>query len=221
MFRDFETRSFGQLSLIIGRISSATATNVLIRNSVPDRSILDRESVRMRRMINIIPYIIFGINRNRGVDQPERSFSNTRFNFRLILPSMDYPIKICKIFAKIIFRREKGGGKRSTRYRKCEMQREATVITIYNFSRPRIIISEENLYGRIVKLKTASKARLELIRGIWRDRRPQEVSKLRRKRREKERERGGWSDLLQSTLQPCPTPLFPTYDNYRRDHNDV
>lgn len=46
------------------------------------------------------------------------------------------------------------------------------MITIYNFSRPRIIISEENLYGRIVKLKTASKARLELIRGIWRDRRP-------------------------------------------------
>lgn len=42
MFRDFETRSFGQLSLIIGRISSATATNVLIRNSVPDRSIPDR-----------------------------------------------------------------------------------------------------------------------------------------------------------------------------------
>lgn len=185
MFRDFETRSFGQLSLIIGRISSATATNVLIRNSVPDRSIPDRESVRMRRMINIIPYIIFGINRNRRVDQPERSFSNTRFNFRLILPSTDYPIKICKISAKIIFRREK-----EYKISKiCEMQREATVITIYNFSRPRIIISEENLYGRIVKLKTASKARLELIRGIWRDRRPQEVSKLRRKRREKERER--------------------------------
>ena len=42
MFRDFETRSFGQLSLIIGRISSAAATNVLIRNSVADRSVPDR-----------------------------------------------------------------------------------------------------------------------------------------------------------------------------------
>lgn len=39
MFRDFETRSFGQLSLIIGRISSAATTNVLIRNSVADRSV--------------------------------------------------------------------------------------------------------------------------------------------------------------------------------------
>lgn len=77
MFRDFETRSFGQLSLIIGRISSATATNVLIRNSVADRSIPGR----MRRMINIIPYIIFGINRR--VDQPERSF---QLPFNLLAP---------------------------------------------------------------------------------------------------------------------------------------
>lgn len=101
MFRDFETRSFGQLSLIIGRISSATATNVLIRNSVADRSIPDR----MRRMINIIPYIIFGINRR--VDQPERSF---QYSFHLI-PSL--PSRLSRVemqnFRKNVanFRREK------------------------------------------------------------------------------------------------------------------